>query len=135
MVMYSAVFCSVVALLIYGGTNQGGLGYWGPGVRYWQGRRPAGVWRALGFGLGWEGGGPHAAGGAWTLTLRLGWVLSVLTSPCSVSKPSLMLKRLFCSAEMCVMRRFSVWQLGERQESQSEPGREHGRAWGRANRP
>lgn len=75
------------------------------------------------------------AGGAWTLTLRLGWVLSVLTSPCSVSKPSLMLNRLFCSAEMCVMRRFSVWQLGERQESQNEPGREHGRAWGRANRP
>lgn len=42
------------------------------------------------------------------LTLMLGWALSVLTRLCSVSKPSLMLKRLFCSAEMCVMRRLSI---------------------------
>ena len=40
--------------------------------------------------------------------MRLGWVLSVLTSPCRVSNPKLILKRRFCSAEMCVMRRFSV---------------------------
>ena len=40
--------------------------------------------------------------------MRLGWVLSVLTSPCRVSNPNLILKRRFCSAEMCVMRRFSV---------------------------
>lgn len=58
----------------------------------------------------------------WVLTLMLGWALSVLTRLCSVSKPSLMLKRLFCSAEMCVMRRLSIcrqalsgtsWQQGE----------------------
>lgn len=60
----------------------------------------------------------------WGLTLRLGWALSVLTSPCRVSNPSLMLKRRFCSAEMCVMRRFSV--LGGRQWG--EPRKEHGRA-------
>ena len=88
-----------------------------------------GVWSWVGR---W---GSTCGWGAWALTLRLGWALSVLTSPCSVSKPSLMLKRLFCSAEMCVMRRFSVWRLGERQESRREPGRERGRAWGRANRP
>lgn len=55
------------------------------------------------------------------LTLMLGWALSVLTRLCNVSKPSLMLKRLFCSAEMCVMRRLSIcgqalsgtsWQRG-----------------------
>lgn len=56
--------------------------------------------------------------------MRLGWALSVLTSPCKVSNPSLMLKRRFCSAEMCVMRRFSV--LGGRQWG--EPRKEHGRA-------
>lgn len=44
----------------------------------------------------------------WVLTLMLGWALSVLTRLCSVSKPSLILKRLFCSAEMCVMRRLSI---------------------------
>lgn len=44
----------------------------------------------------------------WELTLMLGWALSVLTRLCSVLKPSLMLKRLFCSAEMCVMRRLSI---------------------------
>lgn len=40
--------------------------------------------------------------------MRLGWALSVLTSPCRVSNPSLILNRLFCSAEMCVIRRFSI---------------------------
>lgn len=63
---------------------------------------------------------PHA-GVPRVLTLMLGWALSVLTRLCSVSKPSLMLKRLFCSAEMCVMRRLSIcgqalsgtsWQQG-----------------------
>lgn len=48
----------------------------------------------------------------WALTLMLGWALSVLTRLCSVSKPSLMLKRLFCSAEMCVMRRLSICGQG-----------------------
>lgn len=50
----------------------------------------------------------------WGLTLMLGWVLSVLTNPCSVSNPSLILKRRFCSAEMCVMRRFSIWGTDSR---------------------
>ena len=62
----------------------------------------------------------------WRLTLRLGWVLSVLTNPCRVSNPSLMLKRRFCSAEMCVMRRVSV--CGGRKWG--EPRRGRGRAWG-----
>lgn len=58
---------------------------------------------------------PCGSGGTilgWGLTLRLGWVLSVLTSPCRVSNPNLILKRRFCSADMCVMRRFSVLGRG-----------------------
>lgn len=62
----------------------------------------------LGRGSTKEPCGSGGAGLGWRLTLRLGWALSVLTSPCRVSNPSLILKRLFCSAEMCVMRRFSV---------------------------
>lgn len=38
----------------------------------------------------------------------LGWELSVVTRLCKVSNPSLMLKRLFCSAEMWVILLVSV---------------------------
>lgn len=47
------------------------------------------------------------------LTLRLGWAFRVLTRLCRVSKPSLMLKRRFCSAEMWVMRRVSTCRRGQ----------------------
>lgn len=55
--------------------------------------------------------------------MRLGWALSVLTSPCSVSNPSLILKRRFCSAEMFVMRRFSVLEGRKGGEHNEERGR------------
>lgn len=41
-------------------------------------------------------------------TFMLGWELSVATRLCKVSKPSLMLKRRFCSAEMWVILLVSV---------------------------
>lgn len=102
MAMYSAVFCRVLALLTCGYLQCGLLDV----------ALPRDPWRHWGLVLG-RGltKGPRGSGGAslcWQLTLRLGWMLSVLTSPCRVSNPSLMLKRRFCSAEMCVMRRFSV---------------------------
>ncbi len=43
-----------------------------------------------------------------SVTFILGCELRVVTRLCNVSKPSLMLNRLFCSAEMCVIRRVSV---------------------------
>lgn len=41
-------------------------------------------------------------------TFMLGCELSVVTRLCKVSKPSLILKRRFCSAEMCVILLVSV---------------------------
>lgn len=41
-------------------------------------------------------------------TFMLGWELSVVTSLCKVSKPSLMLNRRFCSAEMWVILLVSI---------------------------